>query len=72
VIAGSLLYIISPFDILPDVFPIVGQIDDAVVITILAAEISQLLRDRTAQRKPKDGAEPTEPNGPTVVDVEVV
>lgn len=51
IIGGTLLYLISPLDILPDVLPIVGQIDDAVLITLVASEISAVLKDRNAVLK---------------------
>jgi uncharacterized membrane protein YkvA (DUF1232 family) len=53
VIGGTLLYVLSPIDILPDVFPILGQIDDAIVITLLATELSSLLQQRNATIKQK-------------------
>jgi uncharacterized membrane protein YkvA (DUF1232 family) len=53
VIGGTLLYVLSPIDLLPDVFPIVGQIDDAIVITLLATEIGSLLKERNATLKQK-------------------
>jgi uncharacterized membrane protein YkvA (DUF1232 family) len=34
-IATAILYIISPVDIIPDVVPIVGIIDDAFVINMI-------------------------------------
>jgi uncharacterized membrane protein YkvA (DUF1232 family) len=46
VILGTLAYILSPIDILPDVIPIVGQLDDVVLFTLLVSEVSQLLIDR--------------------------
>lgn len=51
IIGGTLLYLISPLDILPDVLPIVGQIDDAVLITLVASEISAVIKDRNAVLK---------------------
>ncbi|MCY7408337.1 MAG: DUF1232 domain-containing protein [Alkalinema sp. CAN_BIN05] len=51
IIGGTLIYLISPIDILPDVFPIVGQIDDAVLITLVASEISSAIKDRNAMLK---------------------
>ena len=51
IIGGTLMYLISPIDILPDVFPIVGQIDDAVLITLVASEISSAIKDRNAMLK---------------------
>ena len=53
VVAGTLLYVLSPIDILPDVFPIIGQIDDAIVITLLATELGALLKERNATMKQK-------------------
>ena len=45
IIFGTLMYILSPIDIAPDVFPLVGWIDDGILITLLIAEVSQLLGD---------------------------
>jgi uncharacterized membrane protein YkvA (DUF1232 family) len=42
VVGASLVYLVSPVDLLPDVFPVVGWIDDAVVIGLLVTELSQL------------------------------
>lgn len=46
IIAGTLAYLVGPIDILPDIFPIIGWIDDGAVATLLAAEISQLIIER--------------------------
>ncbi|MDX2097398.1 MAG: YkvA family protein [Leptolyngbyaceae cyanobacterium bins.59] len=51
VIAGTILYLISPFDIAPDFLPIIGQVDDVVLLTLLVTEISSLLADRLRARK---------------------
>jgi uncharacterized membrane protein YkvA (DUF1232 family) len=45
-ILGSLAYLFSPFDISPDFFPIIGWIDDGVILTLLVSEVSQLLAQR--------------------------
>ena len=45
IILGTLAYLISPFDIAPDLIPIVGQVDDFVIVTLLVTEISQLILD---------------------------
>lgn len=42
-IGASLLYLVSPIDISPDMIPIVGWIDDGVVATLLITEVSQLM-----------------------------
>ena len=46
VLLGSLLYVVSPLDISPDVFPVVGWIDDGLIATLAVAEISQMLQER--------------------------
>ncbi len=46
IIGGSLLYLFSPLDISPDLFPIVGWLDDGVIIGLLVAELSQIMMDR--------------------------
>ena len=33
IIIGTLVYLISPFDISPDILPIAGQIDDFMLVT---------------------------------------
>lgn len=53
-IVASIAYLISPLDISPDVFPVVGLIDDGVLITLIASEVSQLLIERRkASRTPE-------------------
>ena len=43
-IFGTLTYILSPIDISPDVIPIVGWIDDGVLITLLLTEVFYLFQ----------------------------
>lgn len=46
IVLGTLLYLLSPLDISPDIFPIVGEIDDAILVTLLVGELSSVLIDR--------------------------
>ncbi|MEB3294844.1 MAG: YkvA family protein [Synechococcales bacterium] len=69
VIAGTLVYLLSPFDISPDFIPFIGQVDDAIVVTLLATELAQVLRDRSRNIKQKQEAQPDQPV--TVAAVEV-
>lgn len=59
IIGGSLIYLLSPLDISPDIFPVVGWIDDGIIATLLVAEVSQLLLDRLKPGRNK--AEQSEP-----------
>ncbi len=43
VILGSLIYLISPIDLSPDIVPLVGQIDDVIIATLLFSEVFQRL-----------------------------
>ncbi|WP_204104416.1 MULTISPECIES: YkvA family protein [Spirulina sp. CCY15215] len=42
-ILGSLVYLLSPLDIAPDFIPIVGWIDDGIIMSLLVSEVSQML-----------------------------
>ncbi|USR92745.1 YkvA family protein [Phormidium yuhuli AB48] len=46
VILGTLLYLISPLDISPDVLPILGQVDDVAILVLLMSEVWQMVQER--------------------------
>ncbi len=66
VIGATMLYLISPVDLIPDVFPIVGWIDDGLLATLMLTELSQLSGEKV-RRRPQ-GANTVAEEGP-VVDV---
>ena len=45
VILGTALYLVSPLDISPDIFPIIGWLDDGILATLLVTELSSLAMD---------------------------
>ncbi|NJR52798.1 MAG: DUF1232 domain-containing protein [Leptolyngbyaceae cyanobacterium CSU_1_3] len=51
IILGTLAYLVMPFDILPDTILGIGQIDDGLLLTLLIAEVSQVLLERVKTRK---------------------
>ena len=53
VVLGTLLYFVSPIDIAPDFIPIVGQLDDVFLLTLMVSEISQLVIEGAKARKAK-------------------
>lgn len=61
------MYLLSPIDFLPDVFPVLGWIDDGLIATLLVSEISQMvltgLKNKTTKQE-KDAPQET-----VVVDV---
>ncbi|MCP2730721.1 YkvA family protein [Limnofasciculus baicalensis] len=71
-ILGTIVYIISPIDIAPDFIPMIGQIDDVVILTLLVSEVSQWLIDSVKSRQtPTVNTETDNPTEKTV-DVESV
>jgi uncharacterized membrane protein YkvA (DUF1232 family) len=58
-ILGSFVYLLNPFDFLPDMVPLVGWIDDGMIATLLVSEVSQLLNDRRKGQKDKAASEVT-------------
>ena len=51
VILGTLLYLVSPLDISPDVFPVLGWVDDGLVISLLVTEVSQLMAEQLKRKR---------------------
>jgi uncharacterized membrane protein YkvA (DUF1232 family) len=50
-ILGSVLYLFSPLNMLTDALPILGWIDDGMILTFLVAEVSQVLLEKLKTRK---------------------
>jgi uncharacterized membrane protein YkvA (DUF1232 family) len=61
IVLGTLAYLINPIDISPDFLPILGEIDDIALVTLLVAEISQIAIEKVKQRQPQASPE-TEAN----------
>ncbi|MBD2559382.1 MULTISPECIES: YkvA family protein [Nostoc] len=57
VILGTLVYLVSPIDIAPDFIPVVGQIDDVFLLTLLVSEVSGLVIEGWKARKGDVGTE---------------
>ncbi|NJM73045.1 MAG: DUF1232 domain-containing protein [Scytonema sp. RU_4_4] len=51
IILGTLVYFVSPIDIAPDFLPIVGEVDDIMLLTLLVTEVSGLLIEGFKARK---------------------
>ena len=68
-IIGTLVYLISPIDIAPDFIPIVGQIDDVMLATLLVSEVSQLFLEKFKARQ-EDAVSSQENTDSNTVEVE--
>ncbi|ELR97076.1 YkvA family protein [Gloeocapsa sp. PCC 73106] len=65
-IVGGLLYLVTPTDISPDFLPILGWLDDGVIITLLLSEFSESLLDYRNRRRQSPSLDET------IVEVETV
>ena len=70
VIGASVVYIVSPIDIAPDV-PIVGWLDDGIVISLLVAEVAQMAKEKLQENSVR-AAKATENVSEKTVDVNAV
>lgn len=51
VVLATALYFLSPLDVVPDFLPIVGELDDVFLLTLLVSEVSQMLIEGFKARK---------------------
>ncbi|KAI9132907.1 YkvA family protein [Acaryochloris sp. CCMEE 5410] len=72
IIAGTLAYLLSPFDISPDVFPLIGQIDDLALLTLFISELSQLFIEDYKKRQVNTQPKSNEADSQETVDVDAV
>lgn len=70
IVLGTLAYLFSPLDIAPDFLPIIGQVDDIMLLTLLVSEVSQLVIDYGKSRQTVATADQT--NRDQVVDVDAI
>lgn len=61
VVLATLAYLVIPTDLSFDLLPIAGQLDDAIVVTLLVSELSQVLIDQYKTKNRKT-ANPVEQN----------
>lgn len=75
VLFGTLVYLVSPIDIAPDMIPFLGWLDDGLIATIAITEISQILLDRKRNLRQVDDSiartEAVDANR-TVIDVDSI
>lgn len=72
IILGSLVYILSPFDISPDFLPIAGQVDDLMILTLLLSEVSQIVLEFARNKNNVPGKKETVASAGKTVDVNAV
>jgi uncharacterized membrane protein YkvA (DUF1232 family) len=50
IIALTIIYFISPIDLIPDIFLGPGQIDDGILLTVFVSELVKMSRERKAKQ----------------------
>ncbi|MDJ0647824.1 MAG: YkvA family protein [Xenococcaceae cyanobacterium MO_188.B19] len=60
VVVATLVYLVSPIDLSPDIFPIAGQIDDFILFSLLMTEVSQIAIDKYRNRKQEENTPPSD------------
>ena len=53
-ITAALLYVLNPFDLIPDFIPVVGQVDDALVVSLCLYLIEKDLKRYREWKEQKD------------------
>ena len=66
VLLGTLLYLVSPLDISPDMMPILGWVDDGLLATLAITEVTQILLDRKRNLRQAKQAATRETSGEAV------
>lgn len=51
IIIGSALYLVTPFNLATDLVPIIGWIDDGVILTLLLTEVSAILMEKVKAKR---------------------
>lgn len=51
IVLATVGYLILPTDLAPDFLPIIGQIDDAAIASLLVAEIAPMVIEKLKNRK---------------------
>jgi uncharacterized membrane protein YkvA (DUF1232 family) len=68
-VGATLLYLLSPIDVLPDFIPVLGLVDDAVVASLFVGALSQILLSGLTNRKQSGLRADTPDAAHTTVDV---
>ncbi|MGD1859154.1 MAG: YkvA family protein [Leptolyngbyaceae cyanobacterium] len=72
VLLGSLLYLISPIDISPDLIPLLGQIDDVALIVLMVTAASQWLSQQFLAAEENNATSQEDDSVRETVDVKAV
>lgn len=69
-VGATLLYLLSPIDLLPDFIPVLGMVDDAVVASMFIGALSQIVLAGLTNRRQSGLRADTPDAANTTVDVD--
>jgi uncharacterized membrane protein YkvA (DUF1232 family) len=72
VVGASVVYLVSPIDLVPDLFPPLTYIDDTIVIGLLVAELSQIVSAKLKEKSARVDEKATPTPASDSIDVNAV
>ncbi|WP_107666574.1 YkvA family protein [Cyanothece sp. BG0011] len=72
IILGTVAYLLLPFDIAPDFIPILGWIDDGLILSLLVGELSALFLEHRQKGNKSSITQEDKLNKEQTIDVEPV
>ena len=51
VVLGTVFYLVNPLDLSPDMLPILGWIDDGLIVSLLVTEMGQLVSEQLTRKR---------------------
>lgn len=64
VVAASIVYLVSPIDLVPDFLPFAGLIDDTLIVSLLVSEVAQIAKAKLQSRSTRSSRAETTPTTP--------
>ncbi len=71
VVAASVVYLVSPIDLIPDFLPFAGLVDDTLIISLLVAEVAQIAKTKLQAKSTRSPVATPDPTG-QVIDVQPI
>ncbi len=71
VVAASIVYLVSPIDLIPDFIPFAGLVDDALIISLLVAEVASVAKLTLQSQSTRFNTAKADPDS-QVIDVQAV
>jgi uncharacterized membrane protein YkvA (DUF1232 family) len=71
VVGASIVYLVSPIDLIPDFVPFAGLVDDTLIISLLVAEVAQVAK-LTLQSQSNRFSKDTTNSSSQTIDVQAV